>query len=176
MASLRLPGWEGGHVASGMPQLWLFCASRGGGELPGCWVVPAAAGSLELVRVRAWIGTCTPFGSGRAALAGKGGEVTRQAARPGRGRPAQAGAGEKLCGSWAAPAVANMRQPVLEGRAPGIQLARPWPRCASWGGGEASWLEGRPGRCRSAPAAAGGRADRCPQRLGWSGVGSGAAP
>ena len=46
-----------------------------------------------------------------------GGKAFRQLARPGCGRSALAGAGEKIPGSKDAPAVAGVRQPRLGGRA-----------------------------------------------------------
>ena len=81
-------------MAGGTPRLRPFYASRGGGELPGYSVVPAAAGPCELVGVR---GVDRDMHALRPRLfraSRGGGEVTRQAARPGRGRSALAGAGE----------------------------------------------------------------------------------
>ena len=81
-------------MAGGTPRLRPFYASRGGVELRGYSVVPAAAGPCELVGVTGVDRDMHALQPRLFRASRGGGEVTRQAARPGRGRSALAGAGK----------------------------------------------------------------------------------
>ena len=63
-------------------------------------------------------------------------EDTRQAAGPGCGRSAHAGAGEELPGSGDAPAAAGLRLPRRDGGHQAGSTPRLWPFCARRGGME----------------------------------------
>ena len=122
-------------MAGGTPRLWPFCASQGGGGATW-WLwrpssgrsVLAGAGGRTLGRLHApAVSFLRAPGLGRNYLAAgtprpqplfacRGGrEDTRQAARPGCGCPAHAGAGEKLPGGCGAPAAALPCVPGREG-------------------------------------------------------------
>ena len=122
-----MPGRGRSYLAVGTPRLQSVCASRGGRE-----------GGQGTCRPRPW-----PFCARRG-----GREDTGQAARPGCGLSAQAGAGEKLPGRWDAPAAVGLREPGREGGHLAGGTPRLWPFCASRGGGEL------PG-CWDVPAATG---------------------
>ena len=152
----RPPGREGGHLAGSTPRLWPVCARRARRSTPGRQHAPAVAGMRTPGREGVHQAGSTP--RMRPLCARRGGrEDTRQAARPGCGRSANAGARGRTPGRQHAPAQAVLRSPGREGGHLAGSTPQMRPFCARQGEREDTLQAARHGSGRSTLAGAGGR-------------------